>query len=263
MTTSNGNGNRNGNRHGATDEKVNISTDPISPKSKKVYVSGTIHPDIKVPFREISLSASTTVNGNGNGYHSEEDESSLIVYDTSGPYTDPDTKIDIREGLDPIRLPWIIGRGDVEYYDGRKIEPKDDGYREGENPNTERFPKTRDKVLRAKSGQNVSQMYYAKRGIITPEMEFIAIRENQKRKQWMENEEREQRLTGNSFGASLPQEITPEFVRDEVARGRAIIPANINHPESEPMIIGRNFLVKITANIGNSAVTSSIEDEFE
>ena len=263
MTTSNGNGNRNGNRHGATDEKVNISTDPISPKSKKVYVSGTIHPDIKVPFREISLSASTTVNGNGNGYHSEKDESSLIVYDTSGPYTDPDAKIDIREGLDPIRLPWIIGRGDVEYYDGRKIEPKDDGYREGENPNTERFPKTRDKVLRAKPGQNVSQMYYAKRGIITPEMEFIAIRENQKRKQWVENEEREQRLTGNSFGASLPQEITPEFVRDEVARGRAIIPANINHPESEPMIIGRNFLVKINANIGNSAVTSSIEEEVE
>ena len=265
MTTSNGNGNRNGNRHGATDEKVNISTDPISPKSKKVYVSGTIHSDIKVPFREISLSASTTVNGNGNGNgnHIEQDESSLIVYDTSGPYTDPDAKIDIREGLDPIRLPWIIGRDDVEYYDGRNIEPKDDGYREGENPNTERFPKTRDKVLRAKPGQNVSQMYYAKRGIITPEMEFIAIRENQKRKQWVENEEREQRLTGNSYGASLPQEITPEFVRDEVARGRAIIPANINHPESEPMIIGRNFLVKINANIGNSAVTSSIEEEVE
>ena len=265
MTTSNGNGNRNGNRHGATDEKVNISTDPISPKSKKVYVSGTIHSDIKVPFREISLSASTTVNGNGNGNgnHIEQDESSLIVYDTSGPYTDPDAKIDIREGLEPIRLTWITGRGDVEYYDGRKIEPKDDGYREDENPNTERFPKTRDKVLRAKPGQNVSQMYYAKRGIITPEMEFIAIRENQKRKQWVENEEREQRLTGNSYGASLPQEITPEFVRDEVARGRAIIPANINHPESEPMIIGRNFLVKINANIGNSAVTSSIEEEVE
>jgi len=164
MTTSNGNGNR----HGATDEKVNISTDPISPKSKKVYVSGTIHSDIKVPFREISLSASTTVNGNGNGYDIKQDESSLIVYDTSGPYTDPDAKIDIREGLDPIRLPWIIGRGDVEYYDGRKIEPKDDGYREGENPNTERFPKTRDKVLRAKPGQNVSQMYYAKEVSLLP-----------------------------------------------------------------------------------------------
>ncbi|MBC8284711.1 MAG: phosphomethylpyrimidine synthase ThiC, partial [Nitrospinae bacterium] len=264
-TSSNGNGNGSGNRHGATDEKVNISTDPISPKSKKVYVSGTIHPDIKVPFREISLSAPTTVitNGNGNGHQPENDESSLIVYDTSGPYTDPDAKIDIREGLEPIRLPWITGRGDVEYYGGRKIEPKDDGYREGENPNTERFPKTRDKVLRAKPGQNVSQMHYAKKGIITPEMEFIAIRENQKRKQWMQNEEREERLAGNSFGANLQQEITPEFVRDEVARGRAIIPNNINHPESEPMIIGRNFLVKINANIGNSAVTSSIEEEVE
>ncbi|MBT6716831.1 MAG: phosphomethylpyrimidine synthase ThiC [Nitrospina sp.] len=267
MTTPNGNGNGNGNRHGATDEKVNISTDPISPKSKKVYVSGTIHPDIKVPFREISLSPSTTVtgngNGNGNGHQAENDESSLIVYDTSGPYTDPDAKIDIREGLEPIRLQWITGRGDVEFYGGRKIEPKDDGYREGENPNTERFPKTRDKVLRAKPGQNVSQMHYAKKGIITPEMEFIAIRENQKRKQWMQNEEREERLTGNSFGANLQQEITPEFVRDEVARGRAIIPNNINHPESEPMIIGRNFLVKINANIGNSAVSSSIEEEVE
>ena len=263
MTTSNGNGN--GHRHGATDEKVNISTDPISTKSKKIYVLGTIHPDIRVPFREISLSASTPVNGNGNGngHHLENDESSLIVYDTSGPYTDPNVKIDIREGLEPIRLPWITSRGDVEYYEGRKIEPKDDGYREGENPNTERFPKTRDKVLRAKSGQNVTQMHYAKKGIITPEMEFIAIRENQKRKQWVENTEREKRLTGNSFGASLPQEITPEFVREEVARGRAIIPANINHPESEPMIIGRNFLVKINANIGNSAVTSSIEEEVE
>jgi phosphomethylpyrimidine synthase len=264
MTTSNGNGN--GNRHGATDEKVNISTDPISPKSKKVYVSGTLHPDIKVPFREISLSAPTTVvagNGNGNGNGQENDESSLIVYDTSGPYTDPDAKIDIREGLEPIRLPWITGRGDVEFYGGRQIEPKDDGYREGENPNTERFPKTREKVLRAKPGQNVSQMHYAKKGIITPEMEFIAIRETQKRKQWMENNEREERLTGNSFGANLQQEITPEFVRDEVARGRAIIPNNINHPESEPMIIGRNFLVKINANIGNSAVSSSIEEEVE
>ena len=263
MTKSNGNGN--GNRHGATDEKVNISTDPISPKSKKVYVSGTVHPQIKVPFREISLSSSTTEtsNGNGNGYHSKKDDNSLIVYDTSGPYTDPNVQINIREGLEPIRLSWITSRRDVEYYEGRKIEPKDDGYREGENPNTERFPKTREKVLRAKSGKNVTQMHYAKKGIITPEMEFIAIRENQKRKQWVEDAEREKRLAGNSFGASLPQEITPEFVRDEVALGRAIIPANINHPESEPMIIGRNFLVKINANIGNSAVTSSIEEEVE
>ena len=258
--------NDNGNRHGATDEKVEISTNPISPNSKKVYVNGTLHKDIKVPFREISLSPSTTVTGNGNGNgsgHHKEDESSVLVYDTSGPYTDPDANIDIREGLEPIRQPWIMGRGDVEYYDARTILPKDDGYREGENPNTERFPKTRKQVLRAKPGQNVSQMHYAKKGIITPEMEFIAIRENQKRKQWVQDEEREKRLTGNSFGANLQEEITPEFVREEVARGRAIIPANINHPESEPMIIGRNFLVKINSNIGNSAVSSSIEEEVE
>jgi len=265
MTQSKSNGNGNGNRHGATDDKIEISTDPISPKSKKVYVSGTLFPDIKVPFREISLSPSTTISGNGNsnGHHKEGDESSILVYDTSGPYTDPKAMIDIREGLEPIRLPWITGREDVEYYKARTIMPKDDGYRDGENPNTERFPKTRAQVLRAKPGQNVTQMHYAKKGIITPEMEFIAIRENQKRKQWIENPERENRLKGNSFGANLQNEITPEFVREEVARGRAIIPANINHPESEPMIIGRNFLVKINSNIGNSAVSSSIEEEVE
>jgi len=265
MTQSKSNGNGNGNRHGATDDKIEISTDPISPKSKKVYVSGTLYPDIKVPFREISLSPSTTISGNGNsnGHHKEGDESSILVYDTSGPYTDPKAMIDIREGLEPIRLPWITGREDVEYYEARTIMPKDDGYRDGENPNTERFPKTRAQVLRAKPGQNVTQMHYAKKGIITPEMEFIAIRENQKRKQWIENPERENRLKGNSFGANLQNEITPEFVREEVARGRAIIPANINHPESEPMIIGRNFLVKINSNIGNSAVSSSIEEEVE
>jgi len=258
--------NGNGNRHGATDEKVEISTDPISPNSKKIYVNGTLHPDIKVPFREISLSPSTTINSNengSNGHHKENSEHSILVYDTSGPYTDPEAKIDIREGLQPIRLPWVMGREDVEYYDARTILPKDDGYRDGENPNTERFPKTRSQVLRAKPGQNVTQMHYAKKGVITPEMEFIAIRENQKRKQWIEDAERENRLKGNSFGANLQNEITPEFVREEVARGRAIIPANINHPESEPMIIGRNFLVKINSNIGNSAVSSSIEEEVE
>ena len=265
MKQSNSKGNGNGRRHGATDEKILISTDPISLNSKKIYVSGTLHPDIRIPFREISLSPSRTQTGNGNGNdnHPENDESSILVYDTSGPYTDPNVNIDIRNGLEPIRLPWIRGRGDVEYCDGRKILPKDDGYREGENPNTERFPKTRDQVLKAKTGGNVTQVHYAKKGIITPEMEFIAIRENQKRKQWVHDAEREKRLKGNSFGASLPEEITPEFVRDEVARGRASIPANINHPESEPMIIGRNFLVKINANIGNSAVTSSIEEEVE
>jgi len=261
MTQLKSNGNGNGNRHGATDEKVVISTDPISPNSKKVYVNGTLHPDLKVPFREVSLS--TTISENGNGHKQENDESSILLYDTSGPYTDPEAKINIREGLESIRLPWITGREDVEYYNARTILPKDDGYKEGENPNTERFPKTRQQVLRAKSGQNVSQMHYAKKGVITPEMEFIAIRENQKRKQWMENPEREKRLKGNSFGANLQEEITPEFVREEVARGRAIIPNNINHPESEPMIIGRNFLVKINSNIGNSAVSSSIEEEVE
>ena len=258
--------NGNGNLNGATDEKVEISTDPISPNSKKIYVNGTLHPNIKVPFREISLSPSTTINSNengNNGHHKENSEHSILVYDTSGPYTDPEVRIDIREGLQPIRLPWIMGREDVEYYDARTILPKDDGYRDGENPNTERFPKTRSQVLRAKPGQNVTQMHYAKKGIITPEMEFIAIRENQKRKQWIEDAERENRLKGNSFGANLQNEITPEFVREEVARGRAIIPANINHPESEPMIIGRNFLVKINSNIGNSAVSSSIEEEVE
>ena len=258
--------NGNGNRHGATDEKVEISTNPISPNSKKIYVNGTLHPNIKVPFREISLSPSTTINSNengNNGHHKENSERSILVYDTSGPYTDPEAKIDIREGLQPIRLPWVMGREDVEYYDARTILPKDDGYRNGENPNTERFPKTRSQVLRAKPGQNVTQMHYAKKGVITPEMEFIAIRENQKRKQWIEDAERENRLKGNSFGANLQNEITPEFVREEVARGRAIIPANINHPESEPMIIGRNFLVKINSNIGNSAVSSSIEEEVE
>ncbi|MEO2043347.1 MAG: phosphomethylpyrimidine synthase ThiC, partial [Nitrospinaceae bacterium] len=263
MTQLKSDGNGNGNRHGATDEKVVISTDPISPNSKKVYVNGALHPDLKVPFREVSLSTTISENGNGNGHKQENDESSILLYDTSGPYTDPEAKINIREGLESIRLPWITGREDVEYYDARTILPKDDGYKEGENPNTERFPKTRQQVLRAKSGQNVSQMHYAKKGIITAEMEFIAIRENQKRKQWMENPEREKRLKGNSFGANLQEEITPEFVREEVARGRAIIPNNINHPESEPMIIGRNFLVKINSNIGNSAVSSSIEEEVE
>ena len=261
MTKSKFNGN--GNRHGATNERVEISTKPISPNSKKVYINGTQHPDIKVPFREIFLSTSKTAAGNGNGNHNQNVGSSVLVYDTSGSYTDPDVSINIREGLKPIRLPWITDRKDVEYYDARSILPKDDGYREGENPNTERFPKTRKQVLRAKPGQNVSQMHYAKKGIITPEMEFIAIRENQKRDQLGSDGEREQRLKGNSFGAHLPKEITPEFVRDEVARGRAIIPANINHPESEPMIIGRNFLVKINSNIGNSAVSSSIEEEVE
>ncbi len=269
MTQSNakGNGNGNGTGSGRNSEQVILSTKPISPNSKKVYVEGKIHPEIRVPFREISLSPTATVNTNGNGdSHAPEGEPNepVYVYDTSGPYTDPKVEINIREGLKPIRQQWILDRDDVEYYDGRDPKPIDDGFKhEGDVQRTEQFPNVRKQVLRAKSGRNVSQMHYAKKGMITPEMEFIAIRENQKRNALLEDAEREQRLAGNSFGALLREEITPEFVRDEVAAGRAIIPSNINHPESEPMIIGRNFLVKINANIGNSAVSSSIEEEVE
>lgn len=193
--------------------------------SKKVYVEGA-SPDIQVPMREIELSPTT-------GSFGEEENAPVRVYDTSGPYTDPDVKINIQEGLKPLRHKWITGRGDVEEYNGRAVKPEDNGYKKA-NPNVS-YPGLKRKPLRAKTGQNVTQMHYAKKGIITPEMEFIAIREH----------------------------VSPEFVRDEVASGRAIIPANINHPESEPMIIGRNFHVKINANIGNSAVTSSIEEEVE
>jgi phosphomethylpyrimidine synthase len=240
-----------------------LSRDPISPNSKKVYVEGKMHPDLRVPFREIKL-ASTIIQNSAGTEPIEEKNEPVLVYDTSGPYTDPTVEIDVRKGLTPIRRKWIEARGDVETYAGRSERPEDNGYK---NPDQmqeiERFDRTGRPIYRAKAGHNVSQLYYAKQGIVTPEMEYIAIRENQKRLVLMENEEREARLKGNSFGANLPNEITPEFVRDEVARGRAIIPSNINHPETEPMIIGRNFLVKINANIGNSAITSSIEEEVE
>lgn len=197
--------------------------------SKKVYETGS-RPDLKVPKREISLSPTT-------GSFGDEENAPLRVYDTSGPYTDPNYTIDIRKGLPTIRKDWITEREDVEEYEGREIKPEDNGYKDANDPrlNIEVFPRGDRKPFRAKKGKNVTQLHYAKKGIITPEMEFIAIREN----------------------------MTPEFVRDEVARGRAIIPSNINHPESEPMIIGRNFHVKINANIGNSAVSSSIEQEVE
>ncbi|MRX27991.1 phosphomethylpyrimidine synthase ThiC [Kangiella sp. HZ709] len=230
--------------------KHKITREPL-PKSEKIYIAGTVHPEIRVPMREISLT-------NGE---------KVTVYDTSGPYTDPNIEIDVRKGIEDVRRDWVIGRGDVEEYEGREIKAIDNGYDEGNekafathNPDLQRKP------LRAKEGQNVSQLHYARKGIVTPEMEYIAIRENQKREALFEqfsNEEREARLKGHSFGANTPEKITPEFVRDEVAQGRAIIPANINHTELEPMIIGRNFLVKINANIGNSAVTSSIEEEVE
>ena len=197
--------------------------------SKKVYVTGSSS-DIKVPMREIELSPTT-------GTFGEEENPPVRVYDTSGPYTDPDHSVDITKGLPALRSTWIQERGDVEEYDGREIKPEDNGYKDKNDPraNHNVFPGLKRKPLRAKKGKNITQLHYARKGIITPEMEFIAIRENMK----------------------------PEFVRDEVAKGRAIIPSNINHPESEPMIIGRNFHVKINANIGNSAVSSSIEEEVE
>lgn len=244
------------------DNKVKITTDPISPNSTKIYENGIIHKDLRVPFREVSQAPTQVTEKNGE-VRMEVNEP-VRIYDTSGPYTDPNVTIDVRKGLEPIRQPWILGRGDVETYAGRAVKPEDNGYRNHDQMGSlERFDRSEKLIYRAKPGGNVSQMHYAKKGMITPEMEYIAIRETQKRISLFEDAEREARLKGNSFGAHLPEVITPEFVRDEVARGRAIIPANINHPETEPMIIGRNFLVKINANIGNSAISSSIEEEVE
>jgi phosphomethylpyrimidine synthase len=235
------------------------------PKSRRVYVNGS-RPDIRVPLREIEQTPTRTSGG-------FEPNPPIRVYDTTGPWGDPDQKCDIRRGLPPMRLGWILERGDVEEHEGRQVQPIDDGYlsesaREyaRQQGRFEPFPGPRRRPLRAKPGCAVTQMYYAKRGIITPEMEFVAIRENLGRERLAEASNRaalDFTHPGQSFGASIPRVITPEFVRQEVARGRAIIPANINHPESEPMIIGRNFLVKINANIGNSAITSSIEEEVE
>ncbi|UJH92070.1 phosphomethylpyrimidine synthase ThiC [Antarcticibacterium sp. 1MA-6-2] len=229
-----------------------LSREPF-PNSEKIYVSGKIHPHIKVPMRKISLS-DTVDKFNGK----VEKNDPVLVYDTSGPYTDPSVDIDVRVGLEPIRNSWIAGREDVEQLQGLSSAY---GREREENPKLDelRFKRNR-KPLKAKPGHNVTQMHYARKGIITPEMEYIAIRENQKLEEIKKISEQH---PGNSFGASIPKVIIPEFVRDEVARGRAVIPSNINHPENEPMIIGRNFLVKINANIGNSAVSSSIEEEVE
>ncbi len=220
-------------------------------KSKKVYVTGS-RPDLKVPFREISLSDTPSSFG-------AEKNLPVMVYDTSGPYTDPDYQIDIRNGLPSLRSQWIDERNDTEFLEG---PTSIFGHERKTNPE---LTKMRFNLLRqprrAKAGKNVSQMYYAKQGIITPEMEYIAIRENQRREGMSALLQTQH--PGHDFGAAIPKIITPEFVRDEVARGRAIIPANINHPETEPMIIGRNFLVKINANIGNSALGSSISEEVE
>jgi len=231
------------------------------PASRKIYVKGEVHRSVRVPMREITLTEThETRPGAGSG---STPNPALTVYDTSGPYTDPDVAIDVRKGLGPLRLTWIQTRGDVEAYSGRSVRPEDDGYRsETAARSVERFPPaSRRKPLGAKPGANVTQMHYARRGVITPEMEFIAIRENQRAEGYRDLAERQH--PGESFGAAIPRVITAEFVRDEIARGRAIIPANLNHPESEPMIIGRNFLVKINANIGNSAIASSIEEEVE
>ncbi|MEE2763345.1 MAG: phosphomethylpyrimidine synthase ThiC [Pseudomonadota bacterium] len=233
--------------------KVDTAAVKPLPNSRKVYVTGS-RPDLRVPMREITLGDTPTDMGG-------EQNPAVVVYDTSGPYTDPDAQIDLRKGLAPIRADWIAERGDVEILPGYSSEYT---RRRLKDPQLDplRFLEAR-KPLRAKPGANVSQMHYARQGLVTPEMEFIAIRENQKLQEARAQGLLDQQHPGQSFGANLPAAITPEFVRDEVARGRAIIPANINHPEIEPMIIGRNFLVKINGNLGNSAVTSSIEEEVD
>ena len=222
------------------------------PSSRKVYRTGS-RPDLNVPFREIALAETRSSQG-------AERNDAVYVYDTSGPYTDPDARIDVRRGLPPLRAPWIEERGDTEPLGGVSSEY---GRQRQSDPKLAplRFAHLR-VPRRARPGANVTQMHYARQGIVTPEMEFIAIRENCMRDAYRA-EVRGHRHPGMGFGASLPEEVTPEFVRDEVAAGRAIIPSNVNHPESEPMIIGRNFLVKVNANIGNSAVTSSIGEEVE
>ncbi|MCC9137947.1 phosphomethylpyrimidine synthase ThiC [Pontibacter silvestris] len=223
--------------------------------SRKVYVPGQLH-NIKVAMREIMQEDTVT---QFLGVESREENAPVTVYDTSGPYTDPNVKIDVKKGLQRLREEWILNRQDVEELSGITSEYGKERLHNAALDEL-RFEHLR-KPLRAKEGQNVTQLHYARKGVITPEMEYIAIRENQR---IQEIQELGHQHEGHSFGANTPKGfITPEFVRDEVAAGRAVIPSNINHPESEPMIIGRNFLVKINANIGNSAVTSSIEEEVE
>ncbi|MGH9840684.1 MAG: phosphomethylpyrimidine synthase ThiC [Blastocatellia bacterium] len=247
----------------------NSSIETQLPNSQRVYVEGS-QAGIHVPFREISLHVTKSFNGQ------VEVNEPVRVYETSGPWGDPSFQGDVRDGLPALRRDWIIARGDVEEYEGRTVRPEDNGYRSPEEAmyarekpkgKLEEFPGLRRQPLRARTGRAVTQMHYARKGIITPEMEYVAIRENLGRDKAFEIMSGRDQLNfqhaGESFGASLPSYVTPEFVRDEVARGRAIIPANVNHPETEPMAIGRNFLVKINANIGNSAVASSIEEEVE
>jgi len=233
---------------------LTLTREPF-PASTKSTIAGS-RPDLRVPVREVALTNGEQVS----------------LYDTSGPYTDPAADIDVRRGLPGVRDAWIAERNDTESYQGRVHLALDDGATHADR-DAQRIAELRAGAAalqrtprRAKSGANVTQMHYARRGIVTPEMEYVALRENGRREwmaEYMADEAREKRLAGNPMGARIPKIITPEFVRDEVARGRAIIPANINHPEVEPMAIGRNFKVKINANIGNSAVTSSIEEEVE
>jgi len=228
----------------STVEDLRVTTGGF-PASHKIHVGGRRHADLRVAMREITLTE-------GSG------EAPVRVYDTSGPYTDPEVETDISRGLPELRRPWIMARGDVEEIAGRDIRPEDNGLKRGEDSNVPVFDRGGRKVLRAKADAAVTQFAYARRGIVTPEMEYVAIRENLGR-----DALRERVDAGESFGAAIPDHVTPEFVRDEIARGRAIIPNNVNHPESEPMIIGRNFLVKVNANIGNSIVTSSVAEEVD
>jgi phosphomethylpyrimidine synthase len=284
-------------RNGEEGASIPTTRDYNFPNSRKIYVGGKLSSDIRVPFREISLAPTKSMNG-----HIEVNEP-VRVYDTSGPWGDPDFHADVTQGLPPLRAKWIRDRGDVEEHEGRKVRAIDDGYlsekhaaiaAQRSKPNARRATfngqkgngQTKSNIehqtsnfaarkpLRALAGCAVTQLAYARRGIITPEMEFIAVRENLGREilgsagaspNGSETARNDLAFAhrGESFGANIPDAITPEYVRAEVARGRAIIPANINHPESEPMIVGRNFLVKINANIGNSAVASSIEEEVE
>jgi phosphomethylpyrimidine synthase len=275
----------------ASKEDLQPKSSEQLPNSSRVYVQGRIHPDVRVPLREIKLAATQGLNGN------TEANEPVRVYDCSGPWGDPAFQGNVEEGLPALRAKWIKARGDVEEYAGREVKPMDDGYLSGkhaefaskaEKNRLVEFPGLsgqRRRPLRASQGHPVTQRWYAQKGVITPEMEFIAIRESMKRtelriaelsKDNARNDLMKQHAGSSArlgspytpsvfrrFPQRIPQEITPEFVRDEIAAGRAIIPANINHPELEPMIIGRNFLVKINANIGNSAVASSIEEEVE
>ena len=232
--------------------EISVTTGSL-PASRKIHVPGQLHPDIRVAMREIDQEPTSG-------------EPPIVVYDPSGPYTDPDVTIDIDAGLSALRGGWIRARGDVEEYEGRTVRAVDNGLREGQTSTVAEFSRAGLRPLRAKDGKAVTQLAYARAGIVTPEMEYIAIRENTGREAAQANGAANGSANGRdgeSFGAHIPDIVTPEFVRDEIAAGRAIIPSNINHPESEPMIIGRNFLVKINANIGNSAVSSSVAEEVD